>query len=194
MFSIKKGSPKFLRTAAMAIAPLMLSPVAVLASPLEIVEGWVYTATSSPVFGVDQHGLPEGVVDRGGFILGDANVEEPYLISLYEYDGAMVVSFEQLLLQRKVDRDGVALNEQLRELLDSAVVAQPKEALFECEVNEQKDPEIVAVASATEDFGIDTEWITEFQGAWRANRTTETLEPISQDNLRCYNIGFGYDG
>jgi hypothetical protein len=178
----------------LAIAPLIFTPLTALASPLEIVEGWVYTATSSPVFGVDQHGLPEGVVDRGGFILGDSAVEEPYLISLYDYNGEMVVSFEQMLLQRKVDRNGTVVNEQLRELLDSAVVSEPKEALFECQVDGQSDPEIVAIASATEDFDIDQEWITEFQGVWRANRTTKKLEPMSSENLRCYNIGFGYDG
>ncbi|OKH18108.1 hypothetical protein [[Limnothrix rosea] IAM M-220] len=193
MFSHQFLSKSY-RAVALAIAPLLLSPLAALANPLEIVEGWVYTSTSSPVFGVDQHGLPEGVVDRGGFVLGDATVEEPYLISLYDYNGEMVVSFEQLLLQRQLDRDGMVVNEQLRELLDSAVVSQPKEALIECQINGEMDPEIVAIASATGDVDIDQEWITDFQGVWRANRTTKELEPIASENVRCYNMGFGYDG
>ncbi|AFY37027.1 hypothetical protein Lepto7376_0615 [[Leptolyngbya] sp. PCC 7376] len=179
---------------ALAIAPVLASPLAAIANPLEMMEGWVYTTASSSVTGVNEYGLPEGLVDQGGFVLGDVNIERPYVISLYDYSGQTVVSFEQILLQRKINQEGVATNEQFREILDSAAVPQNGETLFECQINEQPDEEIIGIASPTANITFETEWVTDFQGIWRANRTTKQLEALSPDNIRCYNIGYQYDG
>lgn len=173
----------------LAIAAPLMMPLAVLANPLEGMEGWVYTTRSSPETGVKTIGLPEGVMSQGGALLGSTTAAEPFLFSAYVYRGEMIASFEQLLLRRPVG----AVNEQYREILDTDSVA-PGQWLTSCEVNQIADPEIVAIAVPDTTMNIDTEWVTTFQKTWRANRTTRQLEPIPADNVRCYNIGYGYDG
>ncbi|MGB2926638.1 MAG: hypothetical protein WBB82_15165 [Limnothrix sp.] len=175
-----------------AIAAAIFSPLSVLANPLEQMEGWVYEVNSAPDVGVSQHGLPEGVVSQGGTMLGNTNAAEPYLIGFYQYDSTMLISFEQLLLQRKVQTDQGVINEQYREILDTAVVTQPESWLISCQVNGQDDPEIVAIAA--EQIDIDVEWLTDFQGVWRANRTSKKLEEIPTSSVRCLNISYEYDG
>ncbi|NJN73437.1 MAG: hypothetical protein HC799_11835 [Limnothrix sp. RL_2_0] len=186
-------STQFLKVTALAITPFLVSPLAAVANPLEMMEGWVYTVTSSSAFGVEQQGLPEGLVGRGGVSVGDVFEDQPYSIGLFDYQGQLMLSFEQLLMQRKVTRDGVVVNEQFREILDSAISSQYEGFQFTCQVNGQNDPEIVAIATVFEPY-VDKEWITEFQGVWRANRETRQLEPIAPDNIRCLNIFYGYDG
>lgn len=173
----------------LAIAATLVTPLSVLANPLEGMEGWVYTTRSESGAAVQTIGLPEGVMSQGGSLLGDTAAAEPFLLSVYVYRGEMIASFEQLLLQRPVG----AANEQYREILDTDSVA-PGQWLTSCEVNQIPDPEIVAIAMPSESIDIDTEWLTTFQKTWRANRTTRQLEPVPTDNVRCYNIGYGYDG
>lgn len=173
----------------LAIAAPLMMPLSVLANPLEGMEGWVYTTRSEPGTAVQTIGLPEGVMSQGGALLGETNAAKPFLFSAYVYRGEMIASFEQLLLQRPVG----AANEQYREILDTDSVA-PGQWLTSCEMNQIPDPEIVAIAMPDAAMDIGTEWITKFQGLWRANRTTRQLEPIPADNVRCYNIGYGYDG
>jgi hypothetical protein len=173
----------------LAIAATVVTPLSVLANPLEGMEGWVYTTRSEPGTAVQTIGLPEGIMSQGGALLGDVAAAKPFLFSVYVYRGEMIASFEQLLLQRPV---GDA-NEQYREILDTDSVA-PGQWLTSCEVNQIPDPEIVAIAMPDAAMDIDTEWVTTFQGLWRANRTTRQLEPVPADNVRCYNIGYGYDG
>lgn len=154
-----------------AIASMLFAPLAALANPLAAMEGWVYTAKSNPTVGVRQYGLPETLVSQGGTVIGNAAVEKPYIVSSYQYNAETIVSFEQILMQRKVATD----NEQYIEILDTAAVNQASGLLVGCQVNGQPDPEVVAIAGAN----------SQISAAWRANRNTKKLEAISAATVTC---------
>lgn len=161
----------------MAIASMLFTPLAVLANPLAAMEGWVYTAKSNPTEGVRQYGLPETLVSQGGAVIGNAFVEKPYLVSIYQYNQETVVSFEQILMQRQVGAD----NEQYIEILDTTAVNQGESWLVGCQVNGQDDPEVVAIAGAD----------SQISAAWRANRNTRKLETVSPAMVTCPDMGDG---
>lgn len=167
----------------------LLLPGSLRANPLETMEGWVYTVKSSPDMGVQNYGLPEGLQDLGGAVVGDVTMPEPYILSVFQEDDSLIVSFEKLLFQRQVQDT----NEQYREILDTAAAAPVGDWLISCQINGVDNPEIVAIA-APGTGGFDVEWYTTFSGVWRANRTTEQLEPLASENVRCYNMGYQYDG
>lgn len=154
-----------------AIASMVFAPLAVLANPLATMEGWVYTAKSNPAAGMTQYGLPETLVSRGGAAIGNASVEKPYLVSIYQYGAETVVSFEQMLMEQQVAMD----NEQYIEILDTAAVNQASGWAVGCQVNGQADPEVVAIAGAD----------SQISAAWRANRSTRKLEAVSPATVTC---------
>lgn len=174
-----------------AIAASVLLPQQVLGNPLEGMEGQVYQTKSEPGVGVKNYGLPAELVDRGGWVLGDVSVEHPYIISIFQYDSATLISFEQILFQQSMRRSEGFANHQYRLILDTVAVADPSaDQLFGCEIDQQPDPEIVAIATA--ELDIDSEWITEITSAWRANRETQQFEPLpTTENIRCPNMGYG---
>ena len=179
---------------ALAIASILFTPFAATANPLEEMHGKTYQTFSSGSFGVVQVGILQGLEDQGGWMVSSTDVEQPFIISIYRHAETNVLSFEQILEQQRYGHHGTTINEQTREILDSATFTEAGDWLPECQINGVGDKEVVAIAPPYEESHFNTEWFTEFQGLWRANRETQQLEPMSSENVRCYNMGYLYDG
>lgn len=166
---------------ALAIVSALISPLIASANPLEMMEGWVYTS-----FGFSENqGLPEGVFQT----ISSSSIDDNLTITEHLYNDQVIVSFEELLMERQVTRDGVIVDEQFWEILDTA---GPFSTGIQsvCQMNGQDDSGIFAIAKPPY---IDVKWITDFQVVWRPNLVTKQLEQIPSDNIRCLNIHYGYD-
>ena len=180
---------------ALAIASILLNPLSAMATPLEEMHGKTYKTISSAAFGIVQLGLPDDLEDQGGWLVGSATIEQPFVMSVYSQGETRVLSFEKILSNRRYTHRDIYVNEQERQIFDSVIAPLEGDWLSSCHVvGEEGDPEIVAIAPPYEESHFDTEWFTKFQGVWRANRETQQLEPMSSENVRCYNMGYLYDG
>ncbi|OKH18107.1 hypothetical protein [[Limnothrix rosea] IAM M-220] len=184
-----------LKMTAVAIAPLLLTPWVVTANPLENMAGETYQGFASSAFEPIQVGLPKGMEQQGGWLIDSIKEEAPLVLAIYRYGEMYIVSLEQILEQQRHSHDGIVINEQTRKILDSVTFAEEGRWLSECQINGEKDTDVIGISAPYDgDFDFDVEWFTEFQGLWRVDRDTQRLEPLSPENIRCYNIGFGYDG
>lgn len=121
--------------------------------------------------------MPDGIMNIGGWVIGDFQAEPSYWLSHVQQGDQRMLWFEIA-----VGRQG---NQAVFEVIDTANLPpmRPDEFLaMVCQINQMDDPELVAIAQ-----DADTAYFTRLSAAWRANRSTGRLEPISTENLRCYN-------
>lgn len=125
--------------------------------------------------------LPSGVQQRSGWLVGDIDASPNFWAS-HVREGSQDMLWFQIGL-------GYQGQQAIFEVIDTAELPfmGPGEGLeIACECNGNPDPEIFAIVRYT-----DTEYLTQIRHAWRANRTSRQIEPISTEGIRCYNPGWG---
>jgi len=125
--------------------------------------------------------LPQGVEYRSGWLVGELRERDDFWLSQVRQRNQDWIWFQI----RLGDQGQQAVFEVMDELA-LPYVRQGEGLQSACEQNGNPDPEIFAIARHT-----DTEYLTQIRQAWRANRTSQQIEPISTDGIRCYNPGWG---
>ncbi|MGG6296676.1 hypothetical protein ACQ4M4_19970 [Leptolyngbya sp. AN02str] len=125
--------------------------------------------------------LPEGVEELGGWLVGELLDRNDYWINQVRQGEQEFLWFNI----RPGDQGQQAIFEVV-DVLEMPAIAENENLVSSCELNEQPDPELLAIAQYTE-----TEYLTQIRQAWRANRTSGQIEPISPAEIRCYNPAWG---
>ncbi|PZD75353.1 hypothetical protein C1752_00408 [Acaryochloris thomasi RCC1774] len=121
-------------------------------------------------------GLPEGLTNEGGFLVGDALAEQPYSVSIFKQGNRKIWLFEQILSRNN--------SQQTRQVFDAVETASDVSLLVGCELNSRQDLELFALIDSSSEQPS-SQWITQFSHAWRANRKTKNLEAIQPEGMRC---------
>ncbi|MBE9175936.1 hypothetical protein IQ225_12655 [Synechocystis salina LEGE 06155] len=133
--------------------------------------------------------LPAALVAESGSIVGDVNIPQPWVISMYSSGEARYLWFEKILSNVVTERPKGLRNHQTILVLDAVKLpAGFPGFLHGCEFNGEQDPEIFVIGAITDP---DLEWVTEFKQVWRANRQTEKLEEVPPTGIRCFNPTWG---
>jgi hypothetical protein len=133
--------------------------------------------------------LPSDLVINGGLIVGDVYIEQPWALGWIQQGNEYLVGFEKILSNVVTQKSQGLRNNQTILILDVAKLPDGEpNILLGCEQNGDQDPELFAIAREAQP---DSEWITEFEQVWRANRQTEKLEALSPGGIRCVNPAWG---
>ena len=126
--------------------------------------------------------LPPSIEFLHSSVVGDVFVYPSFWISLVQQEEQ-----ESLWFSIGIGHQG---QQGIFELIDTADSPELKPgqsfAIMGCTYNDIPDPEIYAIVRYT-----DTEYWTQIVQAWRANRRTWQIEPISTEGIRCYNRSWG---
>ncbi|AFY37025.1 hypothetical protein Lepto7376_0613 [[Leptolyngbya] sp. PCC 7376] len=164
----------FPRIMALAITSLLFTPAITLANPLETLEGEVYYITA------DGHdGFPEGLEMREGALIGDLSAPQPYSLTIYDYHGQKILSFEQILSPPTTDiRTAEHISDGKIQILDSVTLPENHTWLTPpCRIHQQEEAETLAIVELSDPF--------DSQQIWRANQETKQLELIPVEQVRC---------
>lgn len=124
---------------------------------------------------------PQGTEERAGWLVGELMDSGDFWITQMRVDNQ-----EMLWLQVRLGDYGQQAIFEVVDVADLPAFGESEGLVSACELNESPDPEIMAIVRYT-----DTEYLTAIRQAWRANRTSRKIEPISIVGVRCYNPGWG---